>query len=252
MSNPWELKNRWGPGSANWNRWMNPEVADSPTYAPARPSKDGKTTPPEFGLYQNETLKQIYITVTGETVGVCRMTSYPIEDGQMYEVPVYRMTLSGTDDEGDPVLEEFVVQRFGVHYNPKDPATGMPKDPSHSGAESPRVVGLADHQSYVINSYTSFYSGTEGPAWRVPVKINHVLQSGFLIHKGPNDIETDNFRNLGCIAVCEAGGYNRFNALIEYLSGTSLGGHVAREAIAAAGVLQIEYLSAQRPALKLW
>lgn len=250
MSNPWEKKNRWGPGSANWNRWMEPDAAGSPTYAPVR-SKDGKAVPP-LEDRQGETLRNVYIMVTGQTVGRTRMSSYPADYGQMYEVPTYRLTVRGIDHEGDEALEEFEVQRFGVHYNPKNPATGIAQYPSHPLAESPRVVGLADHQSYVINTYIRFYDGTEGPAWRVPVVIGGVRQSGFLIHRGPDNPESDNFRNLGCIAICGEGQYNRFNGLIQYLSGTTATGHEGKELIAASGILRIEYLSAQRPTLRLW
>ncbi|AKT38690.1 hypothetical protein [Chondromyces crocatus] len=182
-------------------------------------------------------LRKIELTVGGTEVGRAKTWSYPSDDGKHYSIPTYNLEVRGTDARRATVTKTFEVIRFGVHR--KTPA------------ESTRVVGLADHQRYVIRGWLPDYSvhsaaSPEMGAW-------HVFDN-YLIHDGPDDPHNEAYATAGCIEICGGpAGFDRFNDLLITLSGSmkTTRGEKLHE-LGRAGTMSITYLRAGRPPLVEW
>jgi RHS repeat-associated protein len=172
-------------------------------------------------------IRPVTVTITDQIVRTATLVSYP--DGargdrslsQLYEVPTYRVTVSGTDNDGVEQLFEFEALRFGIQENA---AQGI----------APRVVGLSRAQTHILrwNRITTM----DAMAWRVT--------RGWFIHEGPRDPATSRFGSIGCIEICGAGQWTAFNDAIRGLAGsTNLG------AIGQSGRLQAVYQAATPPPL---
>ena len=178
-------------------------------------------------------MRRVIITVGGTPVGEAKTWAYP--KGQLlgtYFVPIYKLTIRGTDDKGQAVREQFNVLRFGV----------LSKD-----GKTATSVGLADVQTHRIKSWIPTYrvhsaASTENGAWQV--------YGSFLIHDGP-DNDTELFATIGCIEIMGSQGFVKFNDLIISLSGSTA---TSRDKqlleIGRSGHLSITYERAVRPTLK--
>lgn len=184
-------------------------------------------------------IRRIDLLVGSAVLGRAVTWSYPDDDGNLYEIPTYQLTVSGTLDNGLSRSKTFEVFRFGVQR----------KD-----ASSPtRVVGLADQQTHVIKSWLPNYpvhsaSSPEKGAWQV--------YDSFLIHDGPDDPLdiAQPYASIGCIEICNGPmGFVSFNDFILSLGGStqpSRGKQLAE--IGASKSMIITYTKAARPGLKLF
>ena len=178
-------------------------------------------------------MRRVIITVGKAPVGEARTWAYP-EGSSLgyYLVPIYKLTVSGTDDRGGLVQETFEVLRFGVQC--KDGRTAQ-------------VVGLADQQTHQIKAWIPTYrvhsaASPENGAWQV--------YGNFLIHDGPDD-PTEVFATIGCIEIMGRQGFVKFNDLILSLSGAAAGSRDGQlRQIGQAGQMVITYEKAVRPPLK--
>ncbi|MEM7369505.1 MAG: DUF6443 domain-containing protein [Bacteroidota bacterium] len=163
---------------------VSPELESAPT--PARP---------------------VSLEVSNVPTGVAFIRSYPENDGNIYIVPTYRATLSGTMDDGTPVSIDYDVVRVGVVKN------------------TPTQVPY--HQDVMTGNYNAPYSARWVPnaigghgGW----KINN---SPYYIHIGDGDPHDGNtMGNKGCVAICGRNvlGDNRFNEfqmVVQILAGTT-------------------------------
>lgn len=182
-------------------------------------------------------LRRVELTVGGAPVGAAQTWSYPSDDGKRYRIPTYAMTIAGTDAKGRRITRSFEVIRFGVHRK--------------SPASSTGIVGLADHQRYVIRAWLPAYSVHS--ARSVEVGAWHVF-SNYLIHDGPDDPVNEVYATAGCIEVCGGPrGFDAFNDLVLELAGATKPTRGEKlDEVGRAGVLSITYLSAARPALEEW
>ncbi|WP_312083543.1 hypothetical protein [Epilithonimonas hominis] len=62
----------------------------------------------------NQKIRDINIEVTDEIVGSTVLKGYPYGDDQLYETPLYKMTISGTDQNGNAISHDYKVTRFGI------------------------------------------------------------------------------------------------------------------------------------------
>jgi hypothetical protein len=178
-------------------------------------------------------VRSVALTVGGTAIGEARTWAYPngFALGE-FLIPIYKLTVAGTDNDGKPMSEAFSVFRFGVQS--KDGTTAS-------------VVGLADPQTYVIKSWIPTYivhsaSTTENGAWQV--------YDSFLIHDGP-DNDTELFATIGCVEIMGFRGFSKFNDLLISLMappGTNRDQKLA--SIGGSGQLRITYQAAVRPTLK--
>lgn len=189
-------------------------------------------------------IRPINLTVSGSPIvnAYAKTFSYhpagKSTDNNLYRIPLYRMTISGNDDNGNPVQHSVRVIRFGVYWSTK--------------TNSSFVCGLADLQSYFIRRWLPDYSvhsarSNEKGAW-------HVFDN-YLIHDGPDNPLRDVYATAGCIEICDGPfGFDSFNSLIIRLSGANKALSRAQQLheIGQSGRMKITYERANRPALQLW
>jgi RHS repeat-associated protein len=188
-------------------------------------------------------LRNVKLTVTNEIVGKARVSGYSHEGGRTddeFEVPLYTMTIEGTDEDGNKQSREFSVIRFGVSQK----KTG--------GAAN--VVGLANSQSYTIKSWNGKYLYGEEDitpgAWRIT--------GSWLLHDGADAPLKDAWGAIGCIEVCgrtvgnEDDHFTGLNWLIRDWSGAKNAtgnAEFKNQLVAKSGALSIHFQRAKVPPL---
>jgi hypothetical protein len=179
-------------------------------------------------------VRKINLSVGNKPIGTAITYPYPEDDGVVYDIPTYELTVSGTDDAGAAQTRSFEVFRFGVHRP--------------TAKSSAHVVGLASEQTHTIKAWLPKYTvhsadSKEIGAWQV--------YDGFLIHDGPDDPKTELYASIGCVEICNGPeGFVKFNDFIISLSGStkkSRGDKLAE--IGSSGKMVIHYAKAARPAL---
>ena len=180
-------------------------------------------------------MREIKMIVGAKPIGRAVTWSYPSDDGKLYEIPTYDMSVSGNDDAGAAKTAKFEVFRFGV---------------LRRGRGNARVVGLRNQQTHVIKMWIPTYevhsaSSSERGAWQV--------YGNFLIHDGPDKpLDTASpFASIGCVEVCGATGFIKLNDFIISLSGATQKTRTAKlTAIGRSGKMKVTYQAATRPPLK--
>lgn len=214
------------------------------------------TPHPRAASYRN-----VSITIGGSPVGQTVTFSYPVDDGNYYVVPLYNVTVSGTDAAGMAVKTTFKALRFGVYYDPHNPVgTTKSTGPFVAGRASSQKYSAGFRGDYDVHSADS----PEPTAWD--------LNGGFLIHDGPDfpvdpakfdpsaqgskadpsSASNNLYATIGCIEITGEHGFTRFNSLIISLSGSELSGTAALNEIARHGLVKVTYEKASRPRLTLW
>ena len=181
-------------------------------------------------------IRKIQMNVGSTPIGKAITWSYPSDDGNIYVIPTYKLTVSGTNDAGLPESKDYEVFRFGVQR----------KDSSSSA----RVVGLADLQTHTIKKWIPSYevhsaSSPEKGAWQV--------YDDFLIHDGPDSPMTELYASIGCVEICYGpSGFILFNDFIISLSGSTKKTRDEKlKEIGSSGKMTITYQKATRPPLTL-
>ena len=178
-------------------------------------------------------MRKVALTVGATSSKEGKTWAYPNGAARgKFLIPVYQMTVAGTNSIGTPINETFPVFRFGVQC--KDGKTA-------------HVVGLAQQQTHVIKQWDPNYKvhsavSKEDGAWQV--------YGNFLVHDGP-DNDTELFATIGCVEVMGPKGFLKFNNLLVSLMdppGSSLNEKLS--AIGSSKKLTITYNKATRPALK--
>ena len=185
-------------------------------------------------------VRKIKIRVGSKPVGRAVTWAYPEGNkGPNFEIPTYKVTVSGKDDRGIAGSKDFEAIRFGVQQK--------------TASSSPRVVGLADRQTHTIKKWNNAYEvhsagSVENGAWQV--------YKNFLVHDGPDDPldATEPYASIGCVEICgDTQSFVKFNDFILSLSGVKLKSRNKRlKAIGSSKKLSISYEKAERPALKSW
>lgn len=179
-------------------------------------------------------IRKIDITVGHLPGEEAVMKSYPFYDLRTYLMPLYTLTVAGTDEKGAIEQREFEVLRFGIKRD--------------TAKSAPMVVGLANTQIHTIKAWLPSYNvhsatSLELGAWRV--------YDNFLIHDGPDYPQSEKFGSIGCVEICGTGGFITFCDFIDSISGADGPDQTARlTAIAMSGRMSIKYQGAMRPPLK--
>lgn len=160
--------------------------------------------------------RTVEIVVTSSVVATYEARSYPDQqtepNGQykLYNVPVFRIHVNGTDATNRKVSADFMAPRFMPYFNdPKRP------DPHYkargwvnAGLSSPRRVLVARYKpDYAVQNRFS------------PGRGAIVIKGAFYIHAGPASLQDVGFGSAGCIEII--GDYNEFKQRIAELSGFS-------------------------------
>lgn len=125
-----------------------------------------------------ECIRDILLTVSGTTTGQNGTVWIGIEN-EVFSVPVYHVTLTGTDQSGNGVSFQYEAIRFGVDY-----VNGVVK-----------VVGLAEERTYTVSAFLPGKYGDSplGDAWQI--------QGNHLLHVGPSKLNVA-VAAYGCIEIC--------------------------------------------------
>lgn len=167
-------------------------------------------------------MRPVTIRITNLTLGDAHITSYseiPNTPNTLYKVPLYRVIIEGRNATNSLVSEDFEAIRFGVH---------------RTSTQGPSVVGLAEVQTHSLT--WDIITTMQDYAWRV--------YDRFFIHEGPDNPTSGTFGSIGCIEICGAFEWDRFNNTIINLTGEN-----SLNQISNSQLLTAEYESTTRPPL---
>ena len=160
--------------------------------------------------------RKVTVVVSRRQVGTYEARSYPHDSRrdvnfiELYAVPLYDITVSGTDAAGNAKTAHFQAPRFMPYWNdPKNP------DP-HYATKGWVDSGLSRQRTVTVGEYKSDYAVQNRYS---PGKGAVVVSGSFYIHAGPATVGDVGFGSAGCIEI--VGNYDDFKATIASLSGTS-------------------------------
>jgi len=165
-------------------------------------------------------MRKVTITVTNTKVGTAKLMSYPEKpQRKKYQVPLYKVKVSGKDKSGNNIEEDFEAIRFGI---------------KRTKTINAHIVGLQDAQSYIL-SWDNIRT-VKGKAWRV--------YAGFFVHKGPDYPSLGRYASIGCIEICGLSGWAKFNNKIKELTNCE-----TEEEVSSNRLAEIVYQAAIKPPL---
>jgi hypothetical protein len=173
--------------------------------------------------------RKVTITITNIIVGYGTLVAYPDDAHDdrghrdkvaLYQLPLYRVIISGKDATGKSVNRNFTAFRYGIQLE------------AAKGIKSPRVVGRSDAQNQ--KGTWTFMPHFNQWAWNVG--------GAFYIHQGPINASTSDWGAEGCIEICGDEEWGNFNSTIEELSGE-------KEFLRV--LLSVIYQASARPPIKM-
>jgi hypothetical protein len=160
--------------------------------------------------------RQVEIVVTNVVVNQYEARSYPDQQTDatgrynLYNVPVYKILVKGTDAGSMDTTTEFMAPRFMPFFNaPNHP------DP-HYRATGWINAGLSSARRVVVSKYKENYAVQNRYS---PGRGAIVVHEAFYIHAGPASLKDVGFGSAGCIEII--GDYDVFKQCIADLSGFS-------------------------------
>ncbi|MBK7939713.1 MAG: hypothetical protein IPJ82_22665 [Lewinellaceae bacterium] len=223
---------------------MHLEGYDAQNYFRGLQSKERKSEMVSYSEDEDDSaIKKVKITITNQIVGKAHVSGFSHEKGRtkdIFEVPLYKLIIEGTDAEGIKRSEEYGVIRFGVQQR-------------KTGGKA-TVVGRTKEESFTIRSWNPTYlSGLRGAtpgAWRIT--------GGFLLHDGADAPLKDAWGAIGCIEVCgsfndDQDNFTRLNWLIRSWSGATEATKNTKaqyNKVATSGILIIYFQYSSKPPLK--
>ncbi len=169
-------------------------------------------------------LRCITIKLTTDILGTYSgARTYPVmqcrrsnDSAVLYNVPKYKMVVTGRNDQGEYVERTFEVLRYMPYLASKTSVLRMKvMDETVTGQIRPTFY----HAGYDLQSTSTGENGG--------LVLNE--QHGFLIHDGPDDNE-EYFGGAGCIEVCGTGEFMEFKKLLVTLSGSDFNNVVPDDA----------------------
>ena len=162
-------------------------------------------------------LRKVVIHVGNKVVGKYEARSYPhdcmTDDNliELYEVPVYEITITGKDDAGAEQAFVHQAPRFMPYWN--DPKVHPNRHYATLGWAN---SGLSRARTITVTQYRRDYEVQNRYS---PGRGAIVLKGAFYIHAGPGLIGDFGFGSAGCIEII--GNYDVFKLNIASLSGSS-------------------------------
>lgn len=149
----------------------------------------------------------IVVQITDEIVGYTTVKSYKYrssdDDGViLYKVPLYKVTVTGQNDEGSQVTSTFQAVRFGVQRN----STG-----------DPFMIGITG------GSFSLSASDYMGGSYHID---GGMPNDGGFIHKGNANISTSHNSYIGCVGISGPGSWGQFRTTMNQLGFGSVGATV--------------------------
>jgi len=166
----------------------------------------------------DKNLRKVTINVSGTPNGNTYIAKTYPKKSTYYIVPVYNLTVSGTNESGKVLSRRWQVLRFMPYLNPRR----VDKRYKLSTGDSiPAVVGLVSHRNQKIIVYDPNYEiqNNTSVADDDTVKGKFVIEGNFLIHVGPSDLNDDAkiWGSAGCMEVV---GFAEMKQFIYFISGS--------------------------------
>lgn len=155
--------------------------------------------------------RNVKITLTATQTGATYlMRAYPTEiNDKSYEMPVYILTVEGTDIKGIKKTKNYNCLRFSIYYNdPKNP------DTHYKTLGGPFISGLANEQTHICPEYKKNYTIHNRAGQEVGAL---VIAGSFYIHEGPSKLTDIRFASAGCVEII--GSFKEFKEYIALLAG---------------------------------
>jgi RHS repeat-associated protein len=190
-------------------------------------------------------LRNVKITISGTPNGkTYKARSYPDVSPTYFTVPVYTLTISGTDANGQAVSQSWDVLRFMPFKNTTNDAEHDYK----TIAPSPIMSGLSNAQNKIIHTYKPDYQLYNTYS---PENGAFVIQGGFYIHDGPDDlVNNPGWGSAGCMEVCGSTGFSEMKDFIKTISGSTLPTEEAITEIVNAGKVNLVIQKAKVPVVQ--
>ncbi|MDR0507210.1 MAG: hypothetical protein LBH32_10420 [Dysgonamonadaceae bacterium] len=136
--------------------------------------------------------------------------------GKFYEVPVYTLTVSGTDNTGNKLEKQWQVLRFMPFLNTNPEQTGY----NTRTGTTPIMSGLSDKREQSIQSYNPNY---EIHNTHSEENGGFVITGNFMIHDGHDDLklESGSWGAAGCMEVVGKKGFSEMKQFIYSISGSN-------------------------------
>ncbi|HEU5135734.1 MAG TPA: hypothetical protein VFU13_11365 [Steroidobacteraceae bacterium] len=169
--------------------------------------------------------RRVTVNISNKIVGSYEARSYPDDDIdndgkiELYKVPVYEITVSGSDATGKATTHQHKAPRFMPYWN--DPA----KPDTHYKTRGWVNAGLSRARSIIVKRYIRDYEVRNRYS---PGRGAIVMEGAFYIHGGPASEKDIGFGSAGCVEII--GDYDVFKLQIAELSG--LGTTAVDDAIA--------------------
>jgi len=188
-----------------------------------------------IGFEDTDTPRKVSVRVTSEIKrSNALVRSYPTQDEEHhFQVPTYRMVVTGTDHQGRALTQDFEVIRYGV-------ALGKTGTKTY---ETPAVVGLSEQKDYDVYAWKS----------KPPHKLEaYRFHNGHLLHIGAVDPTKTAYGAIGCIEITGQNIHGEhhwelFKAYLRELSGLNQEADIAKQKLIQVTVDQVSW--ADRPAL---
>jgi len=162
--------------------------------------------------------RKVEIIVTNIVVGNYEARSFPHDQKDtsgfipLYQVPVYKIIVRGTDASNNNKSFEFMAPRFMPYFNnPQDPV----RDHKSKGWVN---AGLASERTITVVQYKRDYELHNRYSPGIGAI---VVKDTFYIHAGPASLNDFGFGSAGCIEII--GDFDEFKKSIADLSGLSSG-----------------------------
>ncbi len=197
-------------------------------------------------------LRNVTITITATKNGVYQCRPYPANlnhdgdangdgDEDRYEVPVYNVIVTGTDDLGNLITKTYIAIRFAAYSN-----SSSNPDPDYKIQNKVSTCGLADEQTYKCPKYKDYYETQNRFS---PYGGCFVVTGTFYIHAGPNSISEAGWGSAGCVEII--GDFGDFKNFIANISGSTAANTPDKLIeLVNAKKLTIKYIEAPRPPVK--
>ena len=188
-------------------------------------------------------LRRIEIKIWDAKVGTAVTWAYPADgdndSAPLYEIPTYKITVSGKTEDGRNVSRDFEAMRFGVYKK--------------RALDTPHVVGITARRRKAIRGWYGKYTVHSADS---PEKGAWIVHGNYLIHDGPDKPKdsTEPYASAGCVEICGGPfGFVTFNDFILSLSGSKKSTRQQQlNEIGWSGKMFVTYVNTPKPPLKVY
>ena len=173
-----------------------------------------KLVDPEGESFGGPPYRDVTITISGTSNGLSyQAKTYPEYNGKRYGVPIYSLTVMGTNSKGEKVSRTWNVLRFMPYLNQNPQNTGY----KQATGSTPIMCGLSDERHSTIQSYNPNYQVHNS---QTPENGGFVIYGNFMIHDGPDSENNTGWGAAGCMEVMGDEGFTKLKSFIFDLSGS--------------------------------